>query len=121
MLKKVMVTIALLVSIASSNSASAASVNCAFMSETVISQSGKWVKSETDFMKMMELFGNGLKLNLENSLLGKLDTKQPFLAGKVKRGSVYLMGSDFGVQGKLIGVTGDQIAIYDGMCQVVFG
>jgi hypothetical protein len=62
-----------------------------------------------------------MKLNLQNSLLAKLDSKQPFLAGKVNRGSVYLMGSDMGVEGKLIKVSGDQITIYDGMCQVGFG
>ena len=121
MLKNISVAVAFLGSMASANIATAASVNCSFMSETVISQSGEWVKSETDFMKMIELFGDGLKLNLESSLLGKLDSKQPFLAGKVKRGSVYLMGSEIGVQGKLINVTNDQIAIYDGMCQVGFG
>ena len=121
MVTKSGIAFALLSAVGFSNSANAASVNCAFMSETVISQSGEWVKSEADFMKMVELFGDGLKLNLESSLLGKLDSKQPFLAGKVKRGSVYLMGSEIGVQGKLIIVTDDQIAIYDGMCQVGFG
>ena len=72
-------------------------------------------------MKLYEMFGDGLELALENSLLGKLDSQQHFLAGEVSRGRVYLMGSDSGVQGKLIQVDGDRIAIYDGFCQVGFG
>ena len=60
-------------------SASAATVNCTFMSETTISKSGVWIKSEADFMKLLEMFGDGLTLPLENSLLGNLDSGQPFL------------------------------------------
>ncbi|WP_063298620.1 hypothetical protein [Pseudovibrio sp. Ad37] len=91
------------------------------MSETTISKSGEWVKTETDFMKLMEMFGDGLELPLKNSVLGNLDTKQPFLAGEVNRGKVYLMGGDMGVEGKLISVSGEEITIYDGMCNVGFG
>ncbi|KZL13608.1 hypothetical protein PsAD37_05366 [Pseudovibrio sp. Ad37] len=101
--------------------ASAATVKCMFMSETTISKSGEWVKTETDFMKLMEMFGDGLELPLKNSVLGNLDTKQPFLAGEVNRGKVYLMGGDMGVEGKLISVSGEEITIYDGMCNVGFG
>lgn len=104
-----------------SQPALAATVNCMFMSETAISSDGEWLKSEQDFMALMEMFGDGLKLPLENSLLGKLDTKQPFLAGEVARGKVYLMGSDMGVEGKLISVDSGTITIFDGMCEVGFG
>ena len=101
-------------------SASAATVNCTFMSETTISKSGVWIKSEADFMKLLEMFGDGLTLPLENSLLGNLDSGQPFFAGSVARGKVFLMGGDMGIEGKLIG-TGRKYYNYDGMCNVGFG
>ena len=103
------------------NASHAASVNCAFLSETTISKSGEWLATESDFMKIYEMFGDGLTLPLKTSLLGNLDTGETFLAGAVKRGNVYLMGSDMGVSGKLIAVKGDIITIYDGMCDVGFG
>ena len=99
----------------------AATVSCSFMSETTISKSGEWLKTEADFMKLYDMFGDGLEMKLDNSLLGNLDSKEPFLAGEVDRGRVFLMGSEYGVVGKLIGVEGDQLTIYDGMCTVGFG
>jgi len=99
----------------------AATVSCMFMSETQINTSGEWLKTETDFMKLMEMFGDGMTMKLDNSLLGQLDSGKPFLAGKINRGSVYLMGSDVGVQGKLTSVNGDVITVYDGLCDVGFG
>ena len=103
-------------------SAKAATVNCNFMTETTITTSGEWVSSSTDFMKMLDLYGeNGLTLKLENSLLVKLDSNQVFLAGETALGKVYLKGSEMGVEGKNIRVTGDQIVIHDGMCDVGFG
>ena len=101
--------------------AHSANISCSFMSETTISTSGEWLATEMDFMKLMELFGDGLTLPLENSLLGNLDTGKVFLAGQVNRGRVFLKGGDMGVEGKLIGVNGDIITIYDGMCNVGFG
>ena len=101
--------------------AHSANVRCSFMSETTISTSGEWLATEMDFMKLMELFGDGLTLPLENSLLGNLDTGKVFLAGHVNRGRVFLKGGDMDVEGKLIGVNGDIITIYDGMCNVGFG
>ena len=92
-----------------------------FMSETQINTSGEWLRTETDFMKLMEMFGDGMTMKLDNSLLGQLDSGKPFLAGKINRGSVYLMGSDVGVQGKLTSVNGDVITVYDGLCDVGFG
>ena len=105
----------------SAGSAHAAKVECSFMSETTISTSGEWMATEMDFMKLMELFGDGLTLPLESSLLGNLDTGAVFLAGEVDRGKVFLKGGDMGVEGKLIGVDGDVITIYDGMCNIGFG
>ena len=98
-----------------------ASVNCMFLTETVIKTDGTWLKSGNDFMKLYNLFGDGLKLQVDNSLLANLDSGQPFYAGKVSRGNVYLQGSDFGVEGKLTNVRGDLIEIYDGTCTVGFG
>ena len=99
----------------------AATLTCSFLSETTISTDGAWVKKEMDFMKLYDMFGDGLSLPLENSLLGNLDTGQPFLAGEVERGKVFLMGGDYGVEGKLIEVNGNEITIYDGMCNIGFG
>ena len=101
--------------------ANAAKVQCSFMTETTISTSGEWLASDMDFMKLMEIFGDGLSLPLENSLLGNLDTEEVFLAGEVERGKVFLKGGEMGVEGKLIGVSGDVITIYDGMCDIGFG
>jgi len=98
-----------------------ATVSCAFMSETSISQSGEWLKTEMDFMKLYEMFGDDLKLPLENSLLANLDTGEVFVAGEVSKGTVYLMGGDLGITGKLINVEGVTITIFDSMCNVGFG
>ena len=110
-----------LISIFFIKSVYAATVSCSFLNETTISKSGEWVKEEVDFMKLYEMFGDGLNLKLDNSLLGNLDTNEPFLAGEVDRGRVFLMGSEYGVVGKLIGVEEDQLTIYDGMCTIGFG
>ena len=105
----------------SAGSAHSAKVKCSFLSETTISTSGEWIASEMDFMKLMDLFGDGLTLPLENSLLGNLDTGAVFLAGEVNRGKVFLKGGDMGIERKLIEVDGDVITIYDGMCDIGFG
>ena len=103
------------------NSSIAATVSCMFMTETSISKTGEWLEKEEDFMKLFEMFGDGLKLPLENSLLGNLDGGKPFVAGEVDRGTVYLMGGEDGISGKLINVEGDTITIFDGYCDVGFG
>ena len=44
-----------------------AKVTCSFLSETVVTTDGVWVKTEMDFMKLFELFGaEGLTIELEN-------------------------------------------------------
>lgn len=111
----------ILLSAVFSSPAFAAKVTCSFMSETQITKSGEWLKMETDFMKLLDLFGDGLVLQLDNVLLAKLDTTEIFKAGKVDRGTVYLMGSEMGVLGKLTSVDGEIITIYDGFCDVGFG
>ena len=111
----------MLLSAVFSSPAFAAKVTCMFVSDTQISTSGEWLKTEMDFMKLFEIFGEGLVLPLDNALLAKLDTTEPFKAGEVDRGTVYLMGSEIGVQGKLTSVDENTITIYDGMCTVSFG
>lgn len=115
------IAIALLAGASLFSQAQAATVTCTFMSETKINTKGEWISTSMDFMRLMRIFGDGLRLNLDNSLLGKLNQKEPFLAGEVSRGKVYLMGGDMGVEGKLTNVVGDEITIYDGICQVGFG
>ena len=100
----------------------AASVTCNFLSGTTFSKSGEWVGESDDFIAIMQLFGTeGLKLKLEDNLVENLDKKKIFLAGKTRHGNVYLLGSDMGVLGKAIKVDGNNIKIYDGICQVGFG
>ena len=102
--------------------ANAATLVCDFASETEISTSGDWLKSSVDFEELWALFGDsGVVLPLSNTLLGKLDSQKPFLAGEIKLGKVFIMGSDYGVEGKVIKVDGDIISIYDGYCDVSFG
>lgn len=101
--------------------AQAASVTCNFLSETQITKDGKWLVTDMDFMKLYDIFGDGLVLPLENALLANLDSNKVFKAGETIRGVAYLMGGDMGVSGKLISVNGDIITIYDGMCNVSFG
>ena len=43
-----------------------AQVTCNFLSETQITKNGEWLKSEIDFMKLYNIFGDGLVLPLEN-------------------------------------------------------
>tara|TARA_B100000959_G_C14619659_1_gene475615 strand:+ start:220 stop:606 length:387 start_codon:yes stop_codon:yes gene_type:complete len=105
-----------------SSVANAATLTCTFMSETEVSKSGEWLKSSVDFEEMWALFGmEGLVLPLNNTLLGKLDSQQPFLAGHINLGNVYIMGGDYGVEGMVIEVEGDVISMYSGMCDVSFG
>ena len=102
--------------------ANAATLVCDFSMETEISKSGEWLKSSADYEELWALFGDsGVTLPLSNSLLGNLDTKQPFLAGEIGLGKVYIMGGDYGVEGKVIKVEGNVISIYDGFCDVSFG
>ena len=100
----------------------AATLTCDFWSETEISTSGEWLKSTADYEELWALFGDsGVVLPLSNSLLGKLDSQLPFLAGEIKLGKVFIMGGDDGVSGMVIKVDGGIISIYDGYCDISFG
>ena len=94
-----------------SSVANAATLTCDFWSETEISTSGEWLKSTADYEELWALFGDsGVVLPLSSTLLGKLDSQQPFLAGEIKLGKVFIMGSDYGVEGKVIKVEGNIIS-----------
>ena len=100
----------------------AATVTCMFISGTTYSTSGEWVREDSDMMSIMTMFGlEGLTLPLETAVLGKLDSKEIFLAGETDHGKVYLLGNENGVTGKSIKVEGNLMTIYQGMCSVGFG
>lgn len=120
-MKKILPILALTCCAALHSASSAATVSCMFLSETRLTTSGEWLKTETDLMQIMQMFGDGLKIPLQNSLLGKLDSQTPFFAGNAQRGRVFLSGSSAGVKGKLINVSGGIITIYEGLCDVSFG
>ena len=72
-----------------------------------------------------DLFGRGIKLDVSATLLAKLDSKVPFLAGEIEQGTVYLQGGR-GIDGRLSRIEYEQmgngkIVIYRGMCSVIFG
>jgi len=102
--------------------ASAASVKCMFLGGNEYSvKDGSW-NGSADPMSVMQLFGvGGLTLKISNSLLGKLDSKQPFLAGKHAKGKVYLKGGAAGVEGQVISLKNGIFQTYNGMCTVSFG
>ena len=50
-------------------------------------------------MNLLKMFGNGMTMKPYRSFLAQIDSGHPFLAGKIDRGSVYLMGPDIAVQG----------------------
>ena len=98
----------------------AAIVDCSFMTGTKVNFNGEWLKAY-DYLSLMDIFDDNIRLEISNSLLGKLDSKRPFYVGSVRRGKVYLMGGDMGVEGKLISREDDAITIYDAMCSIEFG
>ena len=98
----------------------AAIVDCSFMTGTKVNFNGEWLKAY-NYISLMDIFDDNIRLEISNSLLGKLDSKRPFYVGSVRRGKVYLMGGDMGVEGKLISREDDAITIYDAMCSIEFG
>ena len=98
----------------------AAIVDCSFMTGTKVNFNGEWVKAY-DYISLLDVFTDNIRLKISNSLLGNLDSKKPFYVGSVRRGKVYLMGGDMGIEGKLINREGDAITIYDAMCSIEFG
>ena len=103
------------------NLALSAVVTCTFDHATKLTKDGVWLNKITDYETLYELFGDGLIMPLKNDLLAKLDSKEIFHAATMPLGSVYLMGGEDGLVGKLTSVKGDIIDIYDGYCSVAFG
>ena len=112
--------VALMLALLSQRPSHAAIVDCSFMTGTKVNFNGEWLKAY-DYMSLMDIFTDNIRLKISNSLLGRLDSKKPFYVGSVRRGKVYLMGGDMGVEGKLISREDDTITIYDAMCSIEFG
>jgi hypothetical protein len=102
-------------------SVKAAKVTCNFdYGESFDQSSAAWV-GNVDYETLWDLFPEGLELELDNSLLAKLDSQEIFKAGSTKKGDVYLQGSDSGILGRLSSIKDGKINIYGGYCDVGFG
>ena len=99
----------------------AAKVSCDFDSgESYSITDGSW-QGSLSYETLWDLFPDGLSLELENSLLAKLDAQEIFKAGKTEKGDVYLMGSEIGITGRMSVLKNGSILIYAGYCDVGFG
>ncbi len=111
----------LLASLFLSSNLSAATVSCNFMSgEAYDMSSGAWIGS-AGFEDIWDIFGDGVTLPMENSLLSNLDSQAIFKAGETDKGAVYLVGGDMGVEGRLSKIEGTTLIIYSGFCSIGFG
>ena len=99
----------------------AATVSCSFMSGEAYSiSSGAWIGT-AGYEDIWDIFGDGLSLPMENSLLANLDTQEIFRAGETDKGTVYLVGGDMGVEGRLSTIDDGMLIIYSGFCSIGFG
>ena len=99
----------------------AATVSCSFMSGEAYSiSSGAWIGT-AGYEDIWDIFGEGLELPMENSLLANLDTQEIFRAGQTDKGVVYLVGGDMGVEGRLSTIDDGILIIYSGFCSIGFG
>ena len=99
----------------------AANVECNFTAgEAYDISSGEWVGS-AGWEDIWDIFGDGITLPLENSLLQLLDSQEIFRAGSIDKGTVYLLGGEMGVEGRLSSVQDGTIIIYSGFCSIGFG
>ena len=99
----------------------AATVSCSFMSGEAYSiSSGAWIGT-AGYEDIWDIFGDGLSLPMENSLLTNLDTQEIFRAGETDKGTVYLVGGDMGVEGRLSTIDDGVLIIYSGFCSIGFG
>ena len=104
-----------------SSNINAATVSCNFMSgEAYEMSSGAWIGS-AGFEDIWDIFGDGVTLPMENSLLSNLDSQEIFRAGETDKGTVYLVGGDMGVEGRLTNIKGTTLIIYSGFCTIGFG
>ena len=58
---------------------------------------------------------------MENSLLTNLDTQEIFKAGVTDKGTVYLVGGDMGIEGRLSKIEEGLLIVYSGFCNIGFG
>tara|TARA_B000000441_G_C21514966_1_gene217134 strand:- start:202 stop:567 length:366 start_codon:yes stop_codon:yes gene_type:complete len=99
----------------------AANVSCNFdTGESYNITDGSW-EGSLGWESLYDLFGDGLTLPLENSLLSELDKGYIFKAGTTPKGDVYLAGSDMGIAGRMSNIKDGSIIIYSGYCDVGFG
>ena len=99
----------------------AATVSCSFMSgEAYDISSGAWIGT-AGYEDIWDIFGDDLSLPIENSLLANLDAQEIFIAGETDMGTVYLVGGDMGVEGRLSTIDDGMLIIYSGFCSVGFG
>ena len=111
----------LLLSLFLSSNAKAATVSCDFISgEAYDISTGEWVGS-AGYEDIWDIFGDDLSLPIENSLLANLDAQEIFRAGETDMGTVYLVGGDMGVEGRLSTIDDGMLIIYSGFCSVGFG
>ena len=104
-----------------SSNIKAAPVSCNFMSgEAYSTSSGAWIGT-AGYEDIWDIFGDGLSLPMENSLLANLDTQEIFRAGETDKGTVYLVGGDMGVEGRLSTIDDGMLIIYSGFCSIGFG
>ncbi len=104
-----------------SSNANSASVSCNFISgEAYDISDGEWIGS-AGWEDIWDIFGEGITLPLENSLLANLDTQEIFKAGEIDTGTVYLQGGEMGVEGRLSNIEDGMITIYAGFCTIGFG
>ena len=104
-----------------SSNVQAATVSCDFISgEAYDIATGEWVGT-AGWEDIWDVFGEGVSLPMENSLLANLDTQEIFRAGATDKGTVYLVGGDMGVEGRLSNIEDGLIIIYSGFCSISFG
>ena len=119
-MKKYYLTI-LLFTLFSSSNIQAATVSCSFMTvEAYELTSCAWVGT-AGYEDIWDIFGDGISLTMENSLLSNLDAQQIFRAGETEKGTVYLIGGDMGVEGRLSSIEDGLLIVYSGFCNVGFG
>ena len=111
-------SIIFLISIAPLGTIKAAEVSCGFIAENTFSRSWEWLAHDDDWQKLLKMFPEGISISLETTLDRKLDSTKVFFAGEVEQGKVYLRGTQYGVDGKLVKVKGEQVFVYDGACSV---
>ena len=100
----------------------AAKVECFFTSVDRFTSKGVW-EGRVAEDRWFDWSFQEINLDLDAELLRKLDQKVPFLAGNAGQGDIYVVGTDMGVDGRLITVAKDDgdITIWSGFCEISFG